>query len=55
MKTARIAAAAVKFCAVGVGVCSISALAALNWPALVILVLVENQLVGLYGRLGAMK
>lgn len=52
MKTAKFAAAdAVKFCAVGVGVLAVSAVAALNWPALIVAVLAENQLLGLYNRL----
>lgn len=52
MKTAKFAAAhAVKFCAVGVGVLAVSAVAVLNWPVLIVAVLAENQLLGLYNRL----
>lgn len=44
--------AIVKGLAVLVGLWCLSALAALNWPALVAAILIENSLVGIYFKIG---
>lgn len=44
--------AIVKGLAVLVGLWCLSALAALNWPALVAAILIENALVGIYFKIG---
>ena len=47
--------AIVKGLAVLVGLWCLSALAALNWPALVAAILIENSLVGIYFKIGGIE
>ena len=47
--------AIVKGLAVLVGLWGLSALAALNWPALVAAILIENVLLGIYFKIGGIE
>lgn len=46
---------AVKLAATAAGVYMAAALAALNWPALVAAILIENALLGIYFKIGGIE
>lgn len=46
---------AVKLAATAAGIYMAAAIAALNWPALVAAILIENALLGIYFNLGGIK